>query len=121
MGVRDIIEKQKQQFFVARDSDKRELQRLSLIKENERLEKERVEVAEIRRLQNEIKVSNQAIHQDMTSGSRGIAQRLTKGFSDFGEVVKKFDKPEVSKSPFHVDADKIKLQEVNESPFRRNR
>jgi len=121
MGIMDYIEKQKQQFFVARDSDKREIQKAALMKERERLEKERIEVSDIRKLQADVSGHRQAIHQDMTQGSRNVGKRVAEGFREFGEVVKKFDRPEVNKSPFHADTDKIKPVEVNEHPFRRTR
>lgn len=121
MGVWDYIEKQKQQFFVARDSDKREIQKLALIKERERLEKERIEVADIRRLQADVSMNKQAIHQDMTQGSRNVGKRVAEGFREFGEVVKKFDRPEVDKAPFHAEPNKIRHAEVDEHPFRRTR
>ena len=92
MGIREMIQRKKDQFFVARDSEKRALQIESLKKQAEITEKERRETQEIRRLQAQISGGEQQIHDARTAGSRGIAQKIGAGFKSFGAGAKKFEK-----------------------------
>jgi hypothetical protein len=109
MGISEFIEKKKQMFFVARDSDKLELQKAALMKERDKAAAERREVEEVRKLQAEINDHNQKIHEARTQGSRAIAQKLGGAFKNFSanakkidEGVKKFAPASNKNSPFYT-------------------
>lgn len=107
MGISDYIQKKKQMFFVARDSDKLELQKAALMRERDKAAAERREVEEVRKLQAEINDHNTKIHEARTAGSRGVAQKIGGAFKNFAanakkidEGVKKFAPAQNNKSPF---------------------
>ena len=109
MGIGDFIQRKKEQFFVARDADKLELQKANLLKQREESNRERQSVEEIRKLQSEINANQNAIHEARTAGSRGVAQKIGGGFKSFASGAQKFDK-NIQKfsgtpnpnSPFHT-------------------
>lgn len=92
MGISDFIQRKKEMFFVARDADKLELQKQSLMKQREESRQEKTKVEEIRKLQAEISDNRNAIHEARTAGSSGIVKNIGAGFGKFAEGAKKFDK-----------------------------
>lgn len=92
MGIREMIQKKKDQFFVARDSDKRALQIESLKKQAAITSQERQETDNIRKLQQQISGNEAKIQEARTAGSRGVAQKIGAGFKSFATGAKKFEK-----------------------------
>lgn len=89
MSIRDIIEQKKQQFFLARDQDKRELQRASLEVEHKRLMQERQEAENIRRIQSDIREERAKIFQAKTEGTRRVANSIGDKIGAFGRGLSK--------------------------------
>lgn len=105
MGISDFIQRKKELFFVARDSDKLELQKANLMKQAAASRAEREKVDEIRKLQAEIRGNQNTIHEGRTAGSRAVVQKIATGFKSFGQGVKQFGDNQRggnSDSPFYT-------------------
>ena len=105
MGIAEIIQRKKEQFFVARDSDKLELQKQHLLAQRDASKAERAKVEEVRQLQNEISTNQRAINEGRSSG---VAGRVASGFKAFQKGVQKVQQqgekmgPQNNNSPFYT-------------------
>lgn len=130
MGIMEIIERRKQQFFVARDSEKLSLQKEALMKERERLFEEKKKVEEIRALQAEVSKERKDINsmrtQEVKTGFQKFGSGLRTGLQNLNENVKQFsnDSPMTAntknKSRASILAENVKSFDSSNSDAFRN-
>lgn len=100
MGIRDIIEQKKREFFVARDMDKRDIQLAQLTKQREQLEKEA-------KLTDAIKTEQRAIRDIRSNPTRqrlaGIGagfRKMAEGSQRYSDNVRAFGNDKPGPNPF---------------------
>lgn len=117
MSIRDFIERKKQEFFVAKDSDKLQLQKEYLAKEREKLVSQRTDLEQVRKLQDDVRRERSAVKNLQ---GNDIMSKVRGGFKNLSENVKRFDgveKKQQGNSPF-FSAGPSGIHHLNDSPMR---
>ena len=104
MNISAYIQQKKQQFFVARDADKLQLQTEALTKQRDELRAERERTQAVRDLQSQIAQEQTQLHTLRTQGSTDLYNRLRANIARFSNTDDHPDKIDTTPiSPYKTD------------------
>lgn len=115
MGIADIIERKKREFFIAKDADKLELQKAQLARERAEIERMNKLRADVRQEQSKLREARSMPTRERLTGIRS-------GFQNFASNVQRFSTENESPGLSRVgslsdDNPNIVRESVNASPF----